>query len=147
MSSFLGGLLGTPSKRSGGLRLVPGDLITFDGGRRIKVKKLLGEGAFSYVYLCKVKTLSGGRPARGTVPVELRYCALKRMTLQTEEQLKASKREIMIHRKLSGLIPNGVVALLEAQIQPLTGRDGPGWNEALMLFPWLPQSVRWASDI
>lgn len=105
------------------------------------MKQLLGEGAFSFVYLCKVKTLSGGRPARGTVPLELRHVALKRMTLQTEEQLEASKREIALHRKIHSLVPNGVVALLEAQIQPLAGRGGGRWNEALMLFPWLPQSV------
>ena len=72
---------------------------------------------------------------------ELRHVALKRMTLQTEEQLEASKREIALHRKIHSLVPNGVVALLEAQIQPLSGRGGGRWNEALLLFPWLPQSV------
>lgn len=97
--------------------------VALDGGRRVRIKKQLAEGGFGYVYLAQ-------DAHTGEV------YALKKMLCQTQDQLKAAKREIVYHRELRH--PN-LLPLVDSRVQqqhPVPSSSTGIY--AFLLFPYMP---------
>uniref|UniRef100_A0A0D6R7P7 non-specific serine/threonine protein kinase n=1 Tax=Araucaria cunninghamii TaxID=56994 RepID=A0A0D6R7P7_ARACU len=105
--------------------------------RRFRILRQLGEGGFSFVYL--VKEQSSGLPAKqlndpSHVSEDGIY-ALKKVLIQTEEQLQLVKQEIHVSSLFNH--PN-LLPLLDHSIIAVKGPQEGTWNqEAYLLFPVL----------
>ncbi|CAM6085546.1 unnamed protein product [Calypogeia fissa] len=103
--------------------------------RRFKVVRQLGEGGFAFVFL--VRELSGEHAHRASksqthVAADGLY-ALKKVLVQTDEQLELVKQEISVSSSFNH--PN-LLPLLEHSIIAVKGAQEGLWNqEAYLLFP------------
>ncbi|KAI5069961.1 hypothetical protein GOP47_0014304 [Adiantum capillus-veneris] len=103
--------------------------------RRFKLVRTLGEGGFSFVYL--VKEQPGGRPGKQPSNPSLTsddgLYALKKVVIQTEEQLELVKKEIQTTSLFNH--PN-LLPLIDHAIISVKGSQEGTWNqEAYLLFP------------
>ncbi|MCO5561871.1 hypothetical protein L7F22_015496 [Adiantum nelumboides] len=103
--------------------------------RRFKLVRTLGEGGFSFVYL--VKEQPGGRPGKQPSNPSLTsddgLYALKKVVIQTEEQLELVKKEIQTTSLFNH--PN-LLPLIDHAIISVKGPQEGAWNqEAYLLFP------------
>ncbi|KAL3676336.1 hypothetical protein R1sor_026284 [Riccia sorocarpa] len=103
--------------------------------RRFKVVRQLGEGGFAFVYLVREQTSEPPNRApkkESFVSADGLY-ALKKVLIQTDEQLELVKREIKISSSFNH--PN-LLPLVEHSIIAVKGAQEGSWNqEAYLLFP------------
>ncbi|KAH7278331.1 hypothetical protein KP509_38G036300 [Ceratopteris richardii] len=103
--------------------------------RRFRILRTLGEGGFSFVHL--VKEQPGGRPGKQPSNPSLisddGLYALKKVVIQTEEQLELVKKEIYTTNLFNH--PN-LLPLIDHAIISVKGPQEGTWNqEAYLLFP------------
>eukprot|EP00246_Nothoceros_aenigmaticus_P006304 TRINITY_DN19121_c0_g1_i1.p1 TRINITY_DN19121_c0_g1~~TRINITY_DN19121_c0_g1_i1.p1 ORF type:complete len:399 (+),score=60.11 TRINITY_DN19121_c0_g1_i1:150-1199(+) len=103
--------------------------------RRFRIVRQLGEGGYAFVYL--VKEQAGGRPSKPPKDpshvAEDGCYALKKVLVQTDEQLELVKQEI----RSSALFdhPN-LLPLIDHSIIAVKGTEAGTWvQEAYLLFP------------
>eukprot|EP00899_Mesostigma_viride_P024796 jgi/Mesvir1/5500/Mv15544-RA.1 len=101
--------------------MMPYEEITISGKRYV-VKELLGEGGFSYVYLVK--------QVGNVDPGEQKEYALKKITIQSHEQMQEVKAEVLAMQRFSD--PN-LLPLLDYAIGAAPGQEKV--EEAYLLFP------------
>eukprot|EP01018_Ginkgo_biloba_P039811 Gb_41703 [translate_table: standard] len=102
---------------------------------RFRIVRQLGEGGFAYVYLVKEQTGDGpGKKWKHPSHVsEDGMYALKKVLIQTDEQLELVKREIGVSSLFNH--PN-LLPLLDHSIIAVKGPQEGTWNqEAYLLFP------------
>lgn len=103
--------------------------------KRFRIVRTLGEGGFSFVYL--VKEQPGGRPGKQATNPSLTaddgLYALKKVVIQTGEQLELVKKEIHVTSLFNH--PN-LLPLIDHAIISVKGPQEGMWNqEAYLLFP------------
>ena len=100
-------------------------------GRCFRVRRELGEGGYAFVYLVhEVKdAASGGGDASGDV------FALKRVLIQSPDQMKEVRLEVDVQRRLSH--HENILTLLEVEVVDLgsSGKHGEKMSQAMLLFP------------
>ncbi|KAH9297159.1 hypothetical protein KI387_028841 [Taxus chinensis] len=103
--------------------------------RRFRIIRQIGEGGFAFVYLVKEQTplAHAKQPKDPSHVSEDGMYALKKVLLQTDEQLQLVKQEIHVSSLLNH--PN-LLPLLDHSIIAVKGPQGGSWNqEAYLLFP------------
>lgn len=106
MGAWLSFLFGSPNK------------VVSLNGRKLHIRKTLGEGGFSYVYLVKDSR-------------ENRVYALKKMLCQTDELLETGRQEVLM---LSRFTHPNILRVLDHALVP--SKTVPGAQEYLMLLPY-----------
>ncbi|KAJ7564916.1 hypothetical protein O6H91_02G039300 [Diphasiastrum complanatum] len=115
------------------MHIISGGADVWVNERRFKILKQIGEGGFAFVYL--VKEQQGGHPAK--LPKHPKYIAddglyaLKKVIIQTDEQLDLVQQEIHVSSLFNH--PN-LLPLLEHSIISVKG-EGAWIQEAYLLFP------------
>lgn len=103
--------------------------------RRFRSVRQLGEGGFSFVYLVKELPVErpANKPKNPSWVAEDGMYAMKKVIIQTEEQLELVKKEIHVSSLLNH--PN-LLPLIEHSIISVKGVQEGTWNqEAYLLFP------------
>ncbi|EFJ07707.1 hypothetical protein SELMODRAFT_185952 [Selaginella moellendorffii] len=107
--------------------------------RRFRIVRQLGEGGFAFVYLAR--EIQGDRPLKQSSQVsDDGLYAVKKVLIQSEEQLALVKREIQVsslfkHPNLLPLLEHSMIAVKQGS------REGTWNTEAYLLFPVYPDGT------
>ena len=101
--------------------------------RCFRVRRELGEGGYAYVYL--VAEEPAGSEARGGGSDTIgELFALKRVLIQSKEQLREVEREVKLHSLVCR--HKNIITLVESEVVDTgNSREGDRMRQAMLLFP------------